>query len=221
MSEYFNRNPIITRPKEQSFPGNVMLWRRYTGLRVLALFIFIASMIRLAETCYTTTFKKFEYQQASQARIDNRGLLKKAWANIYWYLWDRTPEPMQVRIDTGAIIRRRRYWSLAEVVLAWFTVWLAFDWDKARHFVFAALSLCAGIVYSLMPVDAIPDFIPVAGVADDIVVNIFSTGLGAASVAEYYRCKKRRELATRLLARHPDSAVEILLEEYGLERTEG
>ena len=106
------------------------------------------------------------------------------------------------------------------MALAWLLVWLAFDWDRARHFVFAALSVGAGALYSLAPVDLIPDFIPVAGVADDIVVNVFSAGLGAASVAEYYRAKRRRELAARLIARHPEAAIDIVLDDCGLERVE-
>ena len=58
-------------------------------------------------------------------------------------------------------------------------------------------------LYSLAPVNLIPDFIPVAGVADDLVVNVFSAGLDAASVADYNRAKRRRELAARLVARPP------------------
>ena len=75
-------------------------------------------------------------------------------------------------------------------------------------------------LYSLAPVNLIPDFIPVAGVADDLVVNVFSAGLDAASVADYNRAKLRRELAARLVARHPESALDIVLDDCGLERVE-
>ena len=221
MTESKTQEPaVITRPREPPFPRNVACWRNYTGLRALAILVFAASLLGLAGTCYTTTFQRHTIRCEAQASIDNRGLLKKAWARAYWYLWDRTPVPDQVRLNADAIVSRRRRWSLTEAALAWLLVWLAFDWDKARHFVFAALSVGAGALYSLAPVNLIPDFIPVAGVADDIIVNVFSAVLGAASVAEYYRARRRRELAARLVARHPEAALDIVLDDCGLERAE-
>ena len=71
------------------------------------------------------------------------------------------------------------------------------------------------MLYSLMPADWIPDFIPVAGTVDDVVANAGGTSLGAVSVAEYYRSIRRRELASKVVERHPEAALDIVLEDCG------
>ena len=86
MNEHQTRQPAFTaRPREPPFPRNVARWRNYTGLRALAILVFAASLLGFAGTCYTTTFQRQSIRREAQARIDNRGLLKKAWANAVWY----------------------------------------------------------------------------------------------------------------------------------------
>ena len=102
------------------------------------------------------------------------------------------------------------------MILSWSLVWMCFDWDTAKHFVFAAICISFGAIYSLLPIDALPDFIPVAGMLDDLTINIFGSGLGIASVLEYYRKKKQKALVARLITQHPEAAVNVALEDYDL-----
>ena len=73
------------------------------------------------------------------------------------------------------------------MILSWCLSWICFDWKTTKYFVFAAISIGFAATYSLFPVDALPDFIPVAGVIDDLTLNIFGAGLGSASILKYYK----------------------------------
>lgn len=107
-------------PREPPFPRNVIVWRRWTGLRLAALVLLASNAVRIAETGYSATFRRERYRVAAQARVDNRGLLKRCWDGAAWYLWDRTPEPVRVTKTTEAIISTCRRRSLAGVALSWF-----------------------------------------------------------------------------------------------------
>ena len=93
--------------------------------------------------------------------------------------------------DFGDFIRRnaRRFPMIVELVAAAIAIT-----DPATP-VWAKGILCAAVAYVLCPFDAIPDFIPVAGWADD--VGVLAAALGGVAgfwITEEHRRKARRFL---------------------------
>lgn len=206
--------------KEPPFPRNVIIWRNYTGLRVIALILLAVATLGLARTMITTTFgKKNIVAHVESARV-HRGWIKKAWEWCRDWAWQGAPEGDKIQEGIENTIARKRLWSCVRLTVTWFLVWLCFDWDKARHFAFAACAIGFGVVYSIMPVDAIPDTVPFAGVLDDLSVNLFGSGIGIASILEYYRGKKHKAVVARMIQENPANALNLVLEEYHLELVE-
>lgn len=65
--------------------------------------------------------------------------------------------------------------------------------------IWAKSILCAAVAYVLCPFDAIPDFIPIAGWADDIGVM----GGALAGVAGIWITEEHRRKARRMLGLEP------------------
>lgn len=76
---------------------------------------------------------------------------------------------------------------------------------------------CLGFAYILSPVDAIPDFVPIAGSMDDTVLG---AGLVVLGVSSWYR-NKLRDVKTKTVLELIDhgnnqKALQILLEDKGI-----
>jgi len=54
--------------------------------------------------------------------------------------------------------------------------------------------IIAGLAYFILPIDVVPDFIPVAGYSDDLAVLIFIIGKVAYSVDDYSKNKAKEAL---------------------------
>lgn len=201
---------------EKPFPANILSFRKYSGVRVLALIVFLWVALNSVYTLYDVTFNKDKFRQYATVEIENRGVVKKS---LYWakdFFWQETPKPQQIEINTQKNMHNAIFWQLLKLALAWCVLWLSFDWHNAKNLVFAAFSICIGIAYSLLPVDAIPDFIPAAGQIDDICANIFGSGIGFAAISEYVTKRRRRETIMRHIRDNPQVALSSALEDYGI-----
>lgn len=56
--------------------------------------------------------------------------------------------------------------------------WLVYDRRRVEGYILSFFSLVFGILYLLSPIDMVPDMVPVAGQADDLVVSGSSITLG-------------------------------------------
>jgi uncharacterized membrane protein YkvA (DUF1232 family) len=207
---------FIALPTQTPFPRNIFHVRSYDGLKVLALIFLAWATLNFGHTLYLITFHRSHFTEYANEVIDNRGILKKAW---YWtkgFFWQDVPKTRQIEKNTQSNINRAVLWGLFLVSVSWLFVWLCFDWQHARHLVFAGISIGFGIAYSLLPVDAIPDFIPAVGALDDVCVNLFGSGLGIAAIAEYIKKRRHQEMISRLVHDNPQAAVALALEEYGV-----
>jgi len=202
--------------KEPSFPTNLLLFENYTAIRAASLIIFLFFCTQFIYSMYNVNFADAEIREMAQVEIEGRGWIKSAWYWLKETLWQDYPESvkLQEKIDSrkNSII----FWPSIRMLMSWTLVWLCFDWERARHFVFAAVTVSLGAIYSVLPVDALPDFIPGAGQIDDLTVNIFGTGLGVASILDYYRRQKMKSHVMSILSEHPESAINIVLEDYDL-----
>lgn len=62
-----------------------------------------------------------------------------------------------------------------------------------RRFFLSIIFLCAGVIYTISPIDFIPDFLGPIGWIDDISVLIMTALLSAQT---YYKMKKLRNAAS-------------------------
>ena len=207
---------IAVSPSEPSFPRNILAAEHYSVVRVLSLVILLISLISWAGTLHRTTFHRETIRQEVIRHLDNRGLLKKTWDAIAHFLWQRESTAARVERIVQQRSARARFWAFVRVLLAFALVWLTFDWDRARHFVFVAVAMTMSTLYCMLPVDCIPDAIPAVGVADDMAVCTFGVGLSAASIAEYSRRRRQQILVASLLESNPATAVNVVLSDYGL-----
>jgi uncharacterized membrane protein YkvA (DUF1232 family) len=201
---------------EKPFPANILSFRTYGGMKVFALLVFLWMSSSFVCTLYDVTFDQAKFKQYATVEIENRGLIKKVWHWGWEFFWQDTPRKQQIEINTQKNINNAILWALLKLALAWCILWLCFDWRNAKNLVFAAFSIGMGIAYSLLPIDAIPDFIPAVGQIDDICANLFGSGIGIASIAEYVRKRRQREMITRLIRDNPQAALDLALEDYGI-----
>jgi len=207
---------VYISPKERSFPLNVFDFRNYNSWKVLSLIVFFVFTSKFGYRIYQTTIGKEEVVQGVQIEREGRGWIKRAASWIYSNTWQDYPEEMDLQKKLESVVYGIRFWSFVKLIMAWCFVWMCFDWNTAKYFIFSTICISIGIVYSLLPIDALPDFIPVAGNLDDLTVNIFGSGLGIASITEYYRKTKQRRFVEKLISQNPEVALTIALEDYNL-----
>ena len=65
----------------------------------------------------------------------------------------------------------------------------------------------------VIPVDVFPDFIPLAGQADDILVDLFGGGFGIASFIEAWKRKSIKKMLEE--PQSANTALDIICREYG------
>lgn len=61
--------------------------------------------------------------------------------------------------------------SLSGLIVAYLVLWLTFDRKSIEGYALSIFSFVIGIVYIILPIDAIPDAIPFFGQLDDIVIG--------------------------------------------------
>ena len=201
---------------EPPFPMNVFEFKRYTTLRAISIALFLFFSANFLWSCYVTQFHDDAIKASVQDETEGRGYIKRLAYWTYETFWQDRSDEAKISEQIDARKHSILFWTLTRMLMSWCLVWLCFDWNTAKHFIFAAATISLGAIYSILPIDAIPDFIPAAGGLDDLTVNLFGSGLGVASIMEYYQRKKQKAQITRLIARHPDEAVSIVLEDYNL-----
>lgn len=208
--------PKFVKLHQRTFPSNVLDFRSYGGMKVLALLLFLWTSGSFLCTLYEVAFDRDKFKKDVAVEIENRGIIKKGY---YWakgFLWQATPKQQQIEQDTKADITNAILWGLLKLAITWCILWLCFDWRNARNLVFAAFSISVGIAYSFLPINAIPNFIPAIGSIDDICANLFGSGIGIASIAEYIKKRRQQELVNSLIEKNPQAALAMVLEEYGI-----
>ena len=197
---------------EPPFPMNVCEFGRYTTLRGISMALFLLLSASFLWSLYVTQIHDEAIKAAMQGEVEGRGYIKRFGIWTYEKFWQKRSDEAKLDARKSSIL----FWSLTRMLMSWCLVWLCFDWNTVKNFIFAAATISLGAIYSILPVDAIPDFIPVAGGLDDLTVNLFGSGLGVASIMEYYKRKKQKAHIISLISRHPDEAVSIVLEDYNL-----
>jgi len=123
---------MVPESREPQFPVNLTSWKHYDGLRLVAMAILVYSLIGFLETAYVTTVRIDEIRAEAKAIVCSRGKIGECLDTASRYWWGKPKEATLVARTTAKLISRRRLWSAAYVVVAFYIVWAVFGAGKVK-----------------------------------------------------------------------------------------
>lgn len=147
--------------------------------------------------------------------VNHNGLIKQAWRNFYGFVWQGyTDENLAVKFVKKEI-SISRIWGFLWLFSSLIFSWLVFDWYYAKYVVSGIIYTLLIILYMVIPVDIFPDFLPLAGQVDDVLIDIFGGGFGIASFVEAWKKRNVRKMLDQ--PQSSDAALNWICKEYGFE----
>jgi hypothetical protein len=178
---------FVHLPQEKAFPLNIFSFRKYSGLKVLALFFLLWSSLSFIHTLYLAVFHPDSFVRTAAVQIENRGIIKKIGLWFYHVFWQDTPTSVQVADKASTLITHQILWGLLRISICWCFVWGCFDWRNARYLLFAIFSFGFGVLYNFTPGHMIDNEIPIVGETETTTVDTIAAGLGLAAIAEHLK----------------------------------
>ncbi|UBF30541.1 DUF1232 domain-containing protein (plasmid) [Kovacikia minuta CCNUW1] len=192
-----------------SFPRTLFEFRKYDGAKALtAILLFLATVYFLfgflGFLCDHTPWLKQLFQSSAT--------IKTVPPTAWWQIWKPIGATVN-HIASYVDLAFRLFVFLCTYCIAWAT----FDPRNIEGYVMGFFNTCLGLAYMLSPIDAIPDFVPVAGSLDDAVLGVGVLLLGLSSL---YR-NKLRDVKTKTILELIDDgnsqkALQMLLEDKGV-----
>ena len=181
--------------------------------RIIAIIPLTLTIVNLI---IAVTLPIFEYDRFLERAIDKfegRGFLKHFFDNVSGFFWQQVT-PHQIAQNE---IWWNQFWAVVYLVVSIIFCWVIFNWYQAKYIISGVSAVVLGIIYSFLPVDILPDFIPAAGSFDDVIVLLISSGTGFTILREGGEKGKILRKAQFLAEEKPIKTLEMLCEEYGLE----
>ena len=207
---------IVDIPQGPSFPQNMFDYRRYTSWRVVAILLLVMAAFSFGYAVLDPIINPEKYKDAVITYRENRGYVKRVWEWSYEKVWQAKPEDQKAAEGAYSVVYWRRVYAGACLGAAWLFAWICFDWKRAQKLIYGSALILFGIVYALMPVDMVPDLIPVLGQIDDVLVSVFGVGLGISAIVDHGRRHKQTDYIREIVKEHPASGLRLLLKEHGL-----
>lgn len=207
---------IVDMPDSAPFPRNIISLREYNSWKALAVLFFFLTLCGFAYSVFDPLLSQDKYKDAIATQIDNRGLLKRGWDWGYEILWQKIPKDERIVIGAEKKIFWMRVSAFITALAAWLFVWICFDWKNAQRLIYGVFLVIFGIGYLLLPIDSIPDAIPILGLIDDLLIAVFGVGLGITSIVNDLRKKRESNHIREIIKEHPSSGLRLLLKEHGL-----
>jgi uncharacterized membrane protein YkvA (DUF1232 family) len=207
---------IVDIPQGPSFPRSIFDYRRYNSWRVLALILLAMTALSFGYAVLDPMINPGKYKDAAITYRDGRGLFKVGFEWLYETFWQAKPVTQKTEEEAYSLVYWQRLYAGAYLAAAWLFVWICFDWKNAHRLIYGLALLLFGIVYALMPVDMFPDFVPVVGLLDDVLVSVFGVGLGISAIVDHGRRQKQTDHIKEIIKEHPASGLRLLLKEHGL-----
>lgn len=159
--------------KKSEFPLNLIDFKEYNGFKYLAVLILLLAAFHLFQgiapdinEIVHALFKKSVDTSLSWNPVD--------WAKGAWNL--------------GAGLFARTFHSidvLFRIIIfccIWCITWLIFDPKNLIGYAIGIFDTILGIAYTISPVDAVPDIVPIAGTIDDVIFGIGLVIIGMSSI---------------------------------------
>ncbi len=186
-----------------------MNFREYDGAKALtALLLFLSTLYFLAGFLGFL----FDHTPWLKALLPTLGPATIVVPAQWWQIWKPVGAAV-THIASYVDLALRMFVFLCTYCLAWAT----FDSRNIEGYIMGFFNTCLGLAYLISPIDAIPDFIPVAGGLDDAVLGVGVLLLGVSSL---YR-NKLRDVKTNTVIELIDGgnrqkALQLLLEDKGI-----
>ena len=190
------------------FPSTLFDWQKYDGAKALT-----AILLGLATLYFCTGFLGFLFDHTPWLQQLFHLSPAKALPAAWWQIWKPIGATVG-HIASYVDLAFRLFVFLCTYCLAWAT----FDPRNIEGYVMGFFNTCLGLAYLVSPIDAIPDFVPVAGNLDDAVLGVGVMLLGVSSL---YR-NKLRDVKTKTILELIDGgnrqkALQMLLEDKGIQ----
>ncbi|AFZ42509.1 protein of unknown function DUF1232 [Halothece sp. PCC 7418] len=181
--------------------------------RLIALIPLILSAINLMIAITLPIFHYDRLLENAIRKLEGRGFIRKLFDHLSGFFWQQVT-PDQLAQDE---IWWNQTWAIFYFIISLLLFFIIFRWQEAKYFISGVITISFGVIYSLLPIDIFPDFIPAAGSFDDAIALLISTLLGLTILGEG---NKRRRLLKKVRShaeKNPLKALELLCEEHGLE----
>jgi uncharacterized membrane protein YkvA (DUF1232 family) len=164
----------------------------------------------------TVTFPIFHYERfldKAMRELEGRGVLRRWLDQFYGFFWQHVTPDQIAQQEIGW----NQIWAVGYLLVSIIFCWLVLRWDEAKYVISGLNVILCGVIYTLIPVDVLPDFIPTAGTFDDVIILLISAGTGLTVLGEGGKKRQILKKVRSSAEKKPLQALEILCEEYGLE----
>ncbi len=189
-----------------SFPGNLFKFQEYNGMKILAIFFLLTTLIYFIWSFLGLLNNN--HQSYSTLGIPHHNL----WLNPIRTLWNSFLQIFHGVLDIFNLVI-----VATPLIISFFFAWIIFDPRNVAMYILGFTNILFGLLEILNPVDVIPDIIPLVGSIDDSLLGGGLIGYGAFLFFQANKNKEKIKTIIELMGQHnEEKALQLLLEQQGV-----